>query len=87
MNPFAPDTEERFSVPVLKPKDAAMLIVMRRDERRIAVFAEVFNALDDVNLGGSFTGNGRSVLFRQPSGGFIPGIGYPRQLQGGTRFF
>jgi hypothetical protein len=55
-------------------------------ERRIAVFAEVFNVLDNVNFGGSYTGNGRSVLFRQPSGGFIPGIGYPRQLQLGARF-
>jgi hypothetical protein len=26
------------------------------------------------------------VLFRQPSGGFIPAIGYPRQLQLGARF-
>jgi hypothetical protein len=55
-------------------------------ERRLAVFAEVFNVLDNANFGGSYTGNGRSVLFRQPSGGFIPGIGYPRQLQLGARF-
>jgi len=55
-------------------------------DRRIAVFAEVFNAFNNVNFGGSYTGNGRSVLFREPSGGFIPGIGYPRQLQLGARF-
>ena len=55
-------------------------------ERRIAVFAEIFNVLDNVNLGGDFTGNARSALFRQPTGGFIPGIGYPRQLQLGARF-
>jgi len=55
-------------------------------DRRIATFVEVFNALNNVNFGGSYTGNGRSVLFRQPSGGFIPGIGYPRQLQLGARF-
>ena len=55
-------------------------------ERRIAVFAEIFNVLDNVNFGGSYTGNGRSVLFGQPSGGFIPGIGYPRQVQLGARF-
>jgi len=55
-------------------------------ERRIATFVEVFNALNNVNFGGSYTGNGRSVLFRQPSGGFIPGIGYPRQVQLGARF-
>ena len=54
-------------------------------ERRIAVFAEVFNVLNAANFGGSYTGNGRSVLFRQPNG-FIPGIGYPRQLQLGARF-
>lgn len=55
-------------------------------DRKLAVFAEVFNALNNVNFGASYTGNGRSVLFRQPSGGFIPGIGYPRQLQLGARF-
>jgi len=55
-------------------------------ERRIAVFAEIFNVLDNVNFGGNYTGNGRSVLFGQPSGGFIPGIGYPRQVQLGARF-
>ena len=33
-----------------------------------------------------YMGNGRSVLFREPSGGFIPGIGYPRQVQLGARF-
>jgi hypothetical protein len=54
-------------------------------ERRIATFVEVFNALNNVNFGGSYTGNARSVLFRQPSGGFIPGIGYPRQVQLGAR--
>jgi hypothetical protein len=55
-------------------------------DRRIATFVELFNALNNVNFGGSYTGNGRSVLFRQPSGGFIPGIGYPRQVQLGARF-
>ena len=54
-------------------------------DRRIAVFAEVFNALNNANFGGSYTGNARSVLFRHPSGGFIPAIGYPRQLQLGAR--
>ncbi len=55
-------------------------------DRRIAVFGEVFNVLNNANFGGSYTGNGRSVLFGQPSGGFIPAIGYPRQLQLGARF-
>ena len=55
-------------------------------DRRLAVFAEMFNVFNNVNFGGSYTGNARSVLFQQPSGGFIPGIGYPRQLQLGARF-
>jgi hypothetical protein len=53
--------------------------------QRIGVFAEVFNMLNTSNFGGSYTGNGRSVVFQQPSG-TIPGIGYPRQLQLGARF-
>lgn len=55
-------------------------------DRRIAVFAEAFNVLNNANFGGSYVGNARSSLFRQPAGGFIPGIGYPRQLQLGARF-
>jgi hypothetical protein len=55
-------------------------------DRRIAVFAEAFNLFNTANFGNSYTGNGRSVLFQQPSGGFIPAIGYPRQLQLGARF-
>ena len=54
-------------------------------ERKVGVFAEVFNLLNTVNFGGSYTGNARSATFRQPTG-FIPGIGYPRQLQIGARF-
>jgi hypothetical protein len=38
-----------------------------------------------VNFGNSFTGNGRSATFKQPTG-LIPGIGYARQLQLGARF-
>ena len=54
--------------------------------RRLGLFAEFFNLFDTVNLGSSFTGNGSSATFRQPSGGFVPGIGYPRQAQLGARF-
>jgi hypothetical protein len=55
-------------------------------ERQIGVFAELYNVLNNANFGNSYTGNGRSVLFLQPSGGLIPGIGYPRTLQLGARF-
>jgi hypothetical protein len=54
-------------------------------ERRIGVFAEFFNLLNTVNFGNSYTGNGRSATFQQPTA-FIPGIGYPRQVQLGARF-
>ena len=54
-------------------------------ERKVGVFAEMFNLLNTVNFGSSYTGNGRSASFRQPTG-FIPGIGYARQLQLGARF-
>jgi hypothetical protein len=54
-------------------------------ERRIGVFVELFNAFNTANFGAQFNGNGRSSAFRQPTG-FIPGIGYPRQVQLGARF-
>ena len=54
-------------------------------ERRIGVFAEFFNLLNTVNFGNAYTGNGRSATFQQPTG-FVPGIGYPRQIQLGARF-
>ena len=53
--------------------------------RRLGMFVELFNMLNTTNFGGSYNGNGRSANFRQPNG-FIPGIGYPRQVQLGARF-
>jgi len=54
-------------------------------ERRLGLFAEFFNLLDTANFGASYTGNGRSTSFGQPSA-FVPGIGYPRVAQLGLRF-
>jgi Carboxypeptidase regulatory-like domain len=54
-------------------------------ERKIGVFAEVFNLFNTANFGNAYTGNARSASFRQPTG-TIPGIGYSRQLQLGARF-
>jgi hypothetical protein len=51
----------------------------------VGLFAEFFNLFNTANFGGSYTGNARSATFRQPTG-FIPGIGYPRQVQLGMRF-
>jgi hypothetical protein len=56
-----------------------------RETRRLGVFAEFFNLLNTTNFGQTYNGNGRSVLFRQPIG-FIPGSGYPFQVQFGARF-
>ena len=54
-------------------------------DRRLGLFVEFFNLFNTVNHGAEFQGNGRSATFRQPNG-YIPGIGYPRQLQLGARF-
>ena len=54
-------------------------------ERRIGLFAELFNLFNTANFGAEYNGNGRSSAFRQATG-FIPGIGYPRQAQLGARF-
>ena len=53
--------------------------------RRLGVFAEFFNVLNTANFGQNYQGNARSTLFRQPIG-FIPGSGYPFQVQLGGRF-
>ena len=54
-------------------------------ERKLGVFVEIFNALNAVNHGANYSGNARSSTFLQPIG-FIPAIGYTRQLQLGARF-
>jgi hypothetical protein len=54
-------------------------------DRKIGVFVEFFNLFNTANFGAQYTGNGRSASFRQPNG-YIPGIGYPRQVQLGARF-
>jgi hypothetical protein len=54
-------------------------------DRKIGAFVEFFNLFNTANFGSQYTGNGRSATFRQPNG-YIPGIGYPRQVQLGARF-
>jgi hypothetical protein len=56
-----------------------------RDTRRVGVFAEFFNLFNTANFGQVYNGNARSALFKQPVG-FIPGSGYPFQVQVGARF-
>jgi len=54
-------------------------------DRKIGAFVEFFNLFNTANFGAQYTANGRSATFRQPNG-YIPGIGYPRQVQLGARF-
>jgi hypothetical protein len=54
-------------------------------DRKIGIFIEAFNITNKANFGSAYTGNARSATFLQPTG-FIPSIGYPRQLQLGMRF-
>jgi hypothetical protein len=54
-------------------------------ERRLGIFVEFFNLFNTANHGAEFNGNGRSSAFRQATG-YIPSIGYPRQIQLGARF-
>lgn len=54
-------------------------------EKKLGIFVEFFNLLNTVNFGNAYNGNGRSTQFMQPNG-YVPGIGYPRQVQLGTRF-
>jgi len=54
-------------------------------DKRLGLFVEFFNVFNTDNFGSSYQGNGRSVEFRKPNG-YIPSIGYPRQVQLGARF-
>jgi hypothetical protein len=54
-------------------------------DRKIGLFVEFFNLFNTANFGAQYQGNGRSATFQQPNG-YIPGIGYPRQVQLGARF-
>jgi hypothetical protein len=54
-------------------------------DRKLGLFVEFFNLFNTANFGSEYGGNSRSATFRQPTG-YIPGIGYPRQVQLGTRF-
>jgi hypothetical protein len=64
---------------------ATKFVSLGSNDRKVGLFAEFFNLFNTANFGGSYTGNARSATFRQPTG-FIPGIGYPRQVQLGMRF-
>jgi hypothetical protein len=53
--------------------------------RRLGVFAEFFNLTNAANYGASYGGNAASrATFQQPIG-FMPGLGYPFQVQFGGR--
>jgi hypothetical protein len=54
-------------------------------DRKIGAFVEFFNLFNTANFGAEYNRNGRSASFRKPNG-YIPGIGYPRQIQLGARF-
>jgi Carboxypeptidase regulatory-like domain len=54
-------------------------------DRKIGLFVEFFNLFNTANFGNAYGGNARSATFRRPTG-YIPSIGYPRQVQLGMRF-
>ena len=53
--------------------------------RQLGLFFELLNITNTVNFGSEYEGNARSRNFQRPDG-FLPGIGYPRQIQLGSRF-
>jgi hypothetical protein len=54
-------------------------------DRKIGIFVEAFNITNAVNFGSAYGGNARAATFRTPTG-YIPSIGYPRQVQLGVRY-
>jgi hypothetical protein len=67
---------------VLLDKRPTKFFTLGATNGRIGVFAQSFNT---TKLGQSYQGNSRSSLFKQQPIGFIPGVGYPFQLQLGAR--
>jgi hypothetical protein len=51
----------------------------------VEVFAEFFNVFNKANFGNNYNGNALSALFKQPTG-LMRDVGYPRQMQLGTRY-
>jgi hypothetical protein len=56
-----------------------------QENRKLGVFVEFFNLFNTYNFGQIYGGNARSVLFKKPTG-YMPGTGYPFQIQLGARF-
>ena len=50
----------------------------------VELIVEAFNITNAVNFGSAYGGNARAATFRTPTG-YIPSIGYPRQIQLGAR--
>jgi hypothetical protein len=58
-----------------------------RRGQRVGLFIEGFNLFNTANFGNAYGGTATTVAtFQKPTGGFIPQVGYPRQLQLGARF-
>jgi hypothetical protein len=54
-------------------------------DRKVGIFVEGFNLFNTNNFGAAYGGNVSSATYGQPTG-FVPGIGYPRQVQLGARY-
>jgi hypothetical protein len=54
-------------------------------DKKVGIFVEAFNLFNTNNFGAAYGGNSRATTFRTPTG-FVPGIGYARQVQLGARF-
>jgi hypothetical protein len=62
------------------------LFTLGQGNRKVGVFGEFFNLLNTANFGQTYGGNASSkATFKQPLG-FMPGNGYPFQIQVGARF-
>jgi hypothetical protein len=70
---------------VLLDARVTKFLAIGRENRRLGIFVEFFNLFNTANFGQTYNGNGRSATFKQPNG-FIPGSGYPFQVQLGGRF-
>lgn len=91
-----PDSERGKTLFLLDLRGTKFFNLGKEGKRKIGVYVEGYNLTNRANFGNTYSGNCAAILvnglyqcsntnFEKPTG-FIPGLGYTRQMQLGARF-